>query len=910
MEKLACKCKTKRSRRFGANSCVDMARPAARPLAAALLALCSRGALAHGRGAHAHAHAPSRAPAPPRAPLAAAARAGPLASFAAPVADTRAAGAALGAPFPVASAAACAAACLANASCVALSVGAAAPAPPASRCGIREECWAGNASSCPSVLELACPGGAFARVDFASYGRPRVTADGCVFERDAACDAPGVAALVAAACVGRAACALDVELAALGGVDPCVGSVKFLAVALAGACGPPPPPPPPGAVECALAAYSRSFALARAPGVAYYLRLRARNDAPLVPAVAFAADPPPSGAVALGGGGLLAGGFATNAAYVARVYGPRVDDMLFPYRVRHNASYDGPGGIWAWDGFVPGSTASAALMGAGGALRWAESAPLRALLDALVDGIAAAADSDGYAVGFPEADMDASMNGNNQLPSYVMSWFTHGLLEAAHTRPDALVIARAMNSWWNNNSALPLLFPVDSGPDHVGPPPHGWDPAANMTSSAPFATGHMLYWMNQAGIGHSRMMLSALGTQADVDFLTTLFEEGWWLEQLAARDPDAIWARQWFPDNYEICVLECYLDLFVATGAPRYRDAVLGGWALFKQGWMFPGGSVALNENYAYRPGSLPLEFAGAWGVHSRPTGELCPSAFWVYLNQRLHRLDPSNETYVAEMEAALINVALAGQGANGTGVRYFARLHGVKDPVTSHATCCEGQSARLFGAAPEFVFTVAPGRASVDLFEPATLRTASAAGVAVNVTIATGWPASAAVRVVVSAAAALPAGDFALAVRVPEWAAGGAVAFAVGGAPAGAFAPGSYAELARAWPAGATAVDFALPMALAPHAYGGETQKPPFTRAAFTFGPFLLAAEGPWDAATDCVHLGAVNAADPGAWLAPEGGAPGALPARFVAAGTNVSFVPYFAIPSGERFTVYPCFG
>jgi len=43
------------------------------------------------------------------------------------------------------------------------------------------------------------------------------------------------------------------------------------------------------------------------------------------------------------------------------------------------------------------------------------------------------------------------------------------------------------------------------------------------------------------------MALSPAGTRADVAFLVNLFEEDWWLEQLAARDPAAIWARQWYP---------------------------------------------------------------------------------------------------------------------------------------------------------------------------------------------------------------------------------------------------------------------------------------------------------------------------------------------------------------------------
>ena len=50
-------------------------------------------------------------------------------------------------------------------------------------------------------------------------------------------------------------------------------------------------------------------------------------------------------------------------------------------------------------------------------------------------------------------------------------------------------------------------------------------------------------------------------------------------------------------------------------------------------------------------------------------------------LNQRLHRLWPTNETFTGEIERSLINVGMAGQTPGG--VRYFARLHGVKDPPT-----------------------------------------------------------------------------------------------------------------------------------------------------------------------------------------------------------------------------------
>ena len=50
-------------------------------------------------------------------------------------------------------------------------------------------------------------------------------------------------------------------------------------------------------------------------------------------------------------------------------------------------------------------------------------------------------------------------------------------------------------------------------------------------------------------------------------------------------------------------------------------------------------------------------------------------------LNQRMHRLWPSNESFTGEIERSLINIGMAGQTPGG--VRYFARLHGVKDPPT-----------------------------------------------------------------------------------------------------------------------------------------------------------------------------------------------------------------------------------
>lgn len=495
-----------------------------------------------------------------------------LASFLAPVASRTATGGDLGAPFPVAGPDDCATACLADDHCISFNLDTSQQLP-TRLCGIKEECWAPNASSCPSTLSFSCVGGVFSGVDFASYGLPVVISPepNCAFSKTPACDAPTSAAVFEAACLNKSQCSVDVELATFGGDDPCEGRVKFAAAILRGNCTNNPPPP--SQPSCTLSGRSRIYALGVAPGVSYYQRLLPRNDSRISPAVPYVLDVP-TGNVRLAGSGLLASSFATALEFLVNGSRGSVDDLLYPYRKRHNASSSPPGGIWAWDSFVPGSVASMILMGAGGALRWTAHEKLRGVLTELLDGIEAAADADGFAVGYTRAEQAGYDNGNNQNPSYVSSWFTHGMLEASVVDPRAITLARNWNTWWNNNTDLPLFFPQDGSDDHQGPLPNGYDPEHGTMSTSPFATGHLLYWLNQAGIGHSRMAMSAQGTQADVDFLTQLFQEDWWLAMLRDRNSSAIWARKWYPDNYEVCILEAYLDLYSLTANETHLDAV------------------------------------------------------------------------------------------------------------------------------------------------------------------------------------------------------------------------------------------------------------------------------------------------------------------------------------------------
>ena len=97
-------------------------------------------------------------------------------------------------------------------------------AAPAGICGYGAE----NAN-----IDMTCTGGVFSSVVFASFGTPSGSCPN--YTASPACNSPNSVAVVTAACVGKASCTIPATNAAFGG-DPCVNTVKALAVVLAGNC--------------------------------------------------------------------------------------------------------------------------------------------------------------------------------------------------------------------------------------------------------------------------------------------------------------------------------------------------------------------------------------------------------------------------------------------------------------------------------------------------------------------------------------------------------------------------------------------------------------------------------------------------------------------------------------------------
>ena len=486
------------------------------------------------------------------------------------------------------------------------------------------------------------------------------------------------------------------------------------------------------ASSCSLHAYSMSYDRAVAvPSSAWYVRKRPRNDTRVVPAVVYPVSVPSSG-VRLHSG-IMLDAFRGEIEYLLSFY--TVDDILYHYRKRGQPGGLGPaakGGqactpnaatakSHGWDGGLKGSVSGLFLMGSGGVLRWEEVPELRTMMDAVVQGIRGCAQDDGYIMPFPQNDTIVREN-----PNYVTAWVTHGMIEASIAgNTDALPLMRGHLSWFNNNTYLPLFLPAAGGPLSYSPDfyPNIYGNAFDGGSSRPPDPGgdgsftaindpvaglseptcsqdvrknggigcsnhHALSLMYQGMIKHTRMALTALGTQADVDVVRNLYEERWWLEQLAARNVSAIWLRHFDPHNYENTAFEAYLEMYVLTGEVRYLDAVQGAWELSMEHFIHVGGAMAYNQNSpkpvgapgSYAPGTYHLNEYGWWP----PTGELCGSVFWAKVNQRFHRLFPDQEKYVTEIERSIYNVGIAAQGlsANGAragGIRYFAVMHGTK---------------------------------------------------------------------------------------------------------------------------------------------------------------------------------------------------------------------------------------
>jgi len=504
-----------------------------------------------------------------------------------------------------------------------------------------------------------------------------------------------------------------------------------------------------------------------------------------------------------------------------------------------------------WEEDLAGSNAGRFLMGSCNTLRWIDHPELRRRVNAVVDGIEECRQPNGYIMAYPEDSLFYS-----ERAAYTRAWLTHGLLEASYMgNPKALPMLRGYYDWFNKQSFLPEMsrHAVQGG---------------------------------QGMVANTRMGTSPAGKPADAHVIQRYYQEDAWLTGLAKREKEQVWQYPYDrPHCYLLTNLEAYLDLYLITGEPRYYDAVLGAWELYRAHWQQAGGSISIIEFDENPPDSNDLH---------KELGELCGNSFWVFMSQRFQQLYPDDERYATEIEKSIYNVAMANQDG-GSGLRYHAHMEGTKEKSTHINTCCEGQGTRLLGSIPEHIYSIAPDGLYVHLFEPSTIAWQHN-GHPLELAVDTRFPFENAVHCTVKSGAPTKAN---LRIRVPSWAVG-EMHITVNGKPAGSGKPGSYVALNRQWSTGDT-IDFTLPAEVRVKKYTGVDQIAGKTRYSIEYGPVLLAAVGSskvdltLDSGHSAEHLAAhLQAVDD-------------KPLHYTVRGNaGLKLVPYWQL-ADEQFTCYP---
>ena len=557
--------------------------------------------------------------------------------------------------------------------------------------------------------------------------------------------------------------------------------------------------------------------------------------------------------------GVLKRAYDTNIAYLKSL---SVDSMLYWFRKKAGFPAPGEPHRGHFEDNIKGQTAGLFMMGAGNSLRWQDDDELEEKLRQVIDCIERCSEDDGYLMAVPKQEF-----GTKEYPGYVRAWLTFGLIAAGLSGTDkAFPLLRAWQDWFNQCGELPVIKYL-----------------------------HLAY---QGISASTAAYFSPVGVREDIEIAEKYYPEPWRLAQFILRDPDAVHIRRQpgrepHPHGSELTSIEGYLDLYRATGNYIYLNAALGAHEMYRESWQHVGGGIVMIEFQDMSPKCY-------WLNPTHKYNELCCTAYWMYLNQRLHRLFPEDEQYVAEIEKSIYNVILADQ-AGSEGIRYHAYLEGHKDEEwrNCRVTCCAGTGTRVLASLPEFLYSISDDGLYIDMYAASEI-TWNQGGNSATARVETEMPYDGAVRVTLS----LPAPSaFAVHLRIPGWV-NGSIDISLNGTVTAEGIPGTYCTLERVWENGDT-IEFILPMSLHATKYEGGEQVKGFERYAFEYGPVLLAAvkEGYSGERGDYITLDC-DSQHPGNWMIPEDGN-----LHFtVKNARDCSFLPYFGI-FREAFMCYPLF-
>jgi DUF1680 family protein len=551
--------------------------------------------------------------------------------------------------------------------------------------------------------------------------------------------------------------------------------------------------------------------------------------------------------------GLFREVFENNTGYLNSIDMGR---MLYWFHKKTGIKTDAKPFTGHFEDNLKGQTAFLFLMGAGNALRWKENETLQKKVNLILDQVEQTAEPDGFMLPIDKSDFPSK-----EYPNYMRIWLNYGLTAAGLSCGErGFKMLRRWQDWFNECPELPIVRYLNLG--------------------------------YQGMVASTSVYTTPAGKIDDIEVARKYYEEDWRLGQFINNEQNAVETRKQpgnepHPHGTEIESFEGYLDLYRATGAYYYLNAVLNFYNLYKKSWQHPGGGIVMCEFQDSYPGCN-------WITSKKPYNELCCSAFWIFLNQRLHRLFPDREEYVAEIEKSLYNIAFANQ--EGTeGIRYFANLEEKKDPICQ-VTCCCGSGTKIFGSLPEYLYSVSPDSIYVDIYTASEIEWETQKQTVI-LTTETKMPCDGNVAITLNMVSSQ---TFDLNLRIPCWA-GDTEVFLNEKAVAKGHA-GSYVKLDRLWSDG-DRLTFTLKMSFRVQKYSGVDMIPGYDRYSVEYGPMLYAVVGKPDYNTtmilncDIEHFSQC--------VRPSG-----KPLCFGFPGNpEYSLVPYFDIGVDEEFSCFPVF-
>lgn len=452
---------------------------------------------------------------------------------------------------------------------------------------------------------------------------------------------------------------------------------------------------------------------------------------------------------------------------------------------------------------LKGQTASQYLMCAGNVLRWEENEELRKGMEDIIDYLEDTQEDDGFLMPINKFDF-----AYKEYPGYVRIWLTYGLVAAYHGgNKKAVKLLRMWQDWFNRCPDLPVVKYLELAFQGVVASPY--------------------------------VYTTPIGTEEDMEITKKYYEEDWRLAQFLNYEQGAVNVRNQHghephPHGSELEGMEGYIDLYRYTGAPFYLNAVLNCMLLYKQDWQHAGGGIVMCERLKGGKNSKRSIYISEKYTYN----EFCPSAFWMQMNQRLHRLYPEREEYVFQIEQSLYNIAFASQNSY-LDIRAFNWIDLKKsDPVRPNH-CCSGVGTRIFASLPEYLYTMNKDTLSVDIFAPNELiwRTKTQE---VKVIETTDYPydGNVALKLSMSENESLK-----LRIRIPCYAKSN-VKVMLNGEVFADGKPGSYVEIARVFSDG-DEIKFNVEFKFSETLYYGDDDVEGYTRCAYTYGPVLLALVG-----------------------------------------------------------------